>query len=1697
MVRAFIGHVLGIDSNHLGLYGNTSAYYGTVEQQGQLTLHLHMLLWIANALSPKDIQDRLMKPDGAFQQEMINYLESVHVGQFLTGSKEEVRQKVPHNPKGMTDSIAPDAPPGYKDPTQTLPTPAPPMCSNNDCKTSCLQCKMYDNWSRQFNLTVDDLILRSNVHNHKSTDSKKLKTNKNQLGNINNEELTPDGPKGCMNKHGICTARFPCKTFSQSSVDLNDRRIDVKKLEPMINNVMPELTYVMRCNTDVTSLSSGTSIKAIVLYISDYVTKLTLKTHQIFSSTYDVFQKNPDLFTDDHKPHEAGRSLVLKVVNSLSTKLEIGSPMASLYLLGNNDHYTSHKFIFVSWRGFVSKVRMAWEHENKDSLKLDPEKTNLEKCNSNEKNDFEDAMDIDEKIEYNIKPNQSHIQNLEDEESVEIKKEFGRYIGKTRVDDYIYRPFECSNMNLYEWVQCSNIEKRSPKQTKEFMELMLGLSNSNDCEDNNNEDYIHANNDTKPTYTNLQSSNALAFMPEHPQYISHAVRCDLNRRSYVVPNFAGGTLPRCDQGDREYYCSTMLTLFAPWRDGKDLKKKDQSWDSAFRAYAFTLQQKKLMENFNLRYECLDARDDFNLLMKAEQKMMENSISHDNTHWINLEDDHDDIEGNDYEYDLNTVQENYTDLGPMALRRKRNEKEIDNILKASGWLDKFHINYAPDSFKRITPELLSRPDWNNLVASTRKAISDLRMKYLPIKSTPTHIPSTIEPNDVQIVGAEFFLKDYQIKESNAQAIVEDIIIEFSLNEEQERAFRTVANHASSLEPPPLKMCLAGMGGTGKTQVIKALISMFERRNESHRFIVVAPTGNAAASIGGTTYHSMFGIRIDEKKGNSDNVKNQATLIAEARMKLRGVEYIFIDELSMVSCREFYAICARLCEIYNKPEIAFGGVNMIVAGDFAQLPPVGGNPLYRRFSKKEMNSKQSEYEQLSILGLIYWHQFTTVVILRKNMRQKYQSPEDTKLRTCLENMRYASCTKEDLDFLYTRVAGREATQPHLTDPKFRNVPIITAWNVQKDRINDVGALRFANDTGQTLSHFYSIDSIATVPDKRKRGLKPGPPLQAIKSEMRHALWNAGPATSQHFAGKLSLCIGMPVMIRNNDATELCITKGQEATVVGWNAIKGPEDVEVLDTLFLKLSNPPKDVNIPGLPINVIPMTRSTLSICASLPNDTIQYIKQEQVQILPCFAMTDFSAQGKTRPYNLVELMHAKTHLSYYTALSRSATADGTVIIQGFDPNKITRGIRGELRQEFRDLNILDEMSKMRYQGSLPKHIIHPMRNPTIRAYRLWKNNTKDDEHANWHNAIKWKGDEDVKALAPVDDIFWNPVLANQLINNIKHDLVTKKNSNNKRHRDDKTDDVAFQDFPKKKKQCRRNILHQPRTPDPVGPKWDNCDYSCAYDAIIAIIRNIWSEDPDAWSIHLSSRSVFLNMLAHGLQQSVQNICTLETARNNTRTLLRQHFPNNYPPPGHNFTDITLLLQNLLACATWTPYTWKCSSCNYTDIRPGPAIAEHISIALTERMIQQHHNIIHISSALNERINGNALCPHCFERSQSHTMQIDVPFQLPPHIMFIGVIETNPYVLVDHNLIISHKGSRWEYKLKGAIYFGNNHFTCRLIDHNEVIWFHDGIATGNMCQKVMRLTDVPTSQWWNTCGSDKTLSYVIYILRDNIM
>ncbi|KAK0437067.1 hypothetical protein EV421DRAFT_1678897, partial [Armillaria borealis] len=56
-----------------------------------------------------------------------------------------------------------------------------------------------------------------------------------------------------------------------------------------------ELTYIMQYNIDITSLSSGTVIKAVVLYISNYIIKFSLKTHVVFEVIYNIFAKSSNI----------------------------------------------------------------------------------------------------------------------------------------------------------------------------------------------------------------------------------------------------------------------------------------------------------------------------------------------------------------------------------------------------------------------------------------------------------------------------------------------------------------------------------------------------------------------------------------------------------------------------------------------------------------------------------------------------------------------------------------------------------------------------------------------------------------------------------------------------------------------------------------------------------------------------------------------------------------------------------------------------------------------------------------------------------------------------------------------------------------------------------------------------------------------------------------------------------------------------------------------------------------------------------------------------------------------------------------------------------------------------------------------------------------------------------------------------------
>src|SRR3954453_2825554 len=97
------------------------------------------------------------------------------------------------------------------------------------------------------------------------------------------------------------------------------------------------------------------------------------------------------------------------------------------------------------------------------------------------------------------------------------------------------------------------------------------------------------------------------------------------------------------------------------------------------------------------------------------------------------------------------------------------------------------------------------------------------------------------------------------------------------------------------------------------------------------LVLAPTGVAAFNINGTTIHSKLSIPI---KNKDLDLKDEQ--LKQLQNRLEDVQYVIIDEKSMVRCRMLALIDMRLRQAFlNYNNEAFGGRSVIMIGDFDQL------------------------------------------------------------------------------------------------------------------------------------------------------------------------------------------------------------------------------------------------------------------------------------------------------------------------------------------------------------------------------------------------------------------------------------------------------------------------------------------------------------------------------------------------------------------------------------------------------------------------------------------------------------------------------------------------------------------------------------------------------------------------------------------
>ncbi|CAH1277388.1 PIF1 [Branchiostoma lanceolatum] len=128
-------------------------------------------------------------------------------------------------------------------------------------------------------------------------------------------------------------------------------------------------------------------------------------------------------------------------------------------------------------------------------------------------------------------------------------------------------------------------------------------------------------------------------------------------------------------------------------------------------------------------------------------------------------------------------------------------------------------------------------------------------------------------------------------------------------------------------------VSGRAGSGKSVVLRHIIANMVQKYGEDSVAVVAPNGKAAVLINGKTINSFFSLGLGQK---------EATVVlreldTESHERISKVQVLVCDEVSMLSSAIFQKV-HRLLQMVKQNRRPFGGVRLVLAGDFFQLPPV---------------------------------------------------------------------------------------------------------------------------------------------------------------------------------------------------------------------------------------------------------------------------------------------------------------------------------------------------------------------------------------------------------------------------------------------------------------------------------------------------------------------------------------------------------------------------------------------------------------------------------------------------------------------------------------------------------------------------------------------------------------------------------------
>ena len=224
-------------------------------------------------------------------------------------------------------------------------------------------------------------------------------------------------------------------------------------------------------------------------------------------------------------------------------------------------------------------------------------------------------------------------------------------------------------------------------------------------------------------------------------------------------------------------------------------------------------------------------------------------------------------------------------------------------------------------------------------------------------------------------------------------------------------------------------LTGSAGAGKTYVLNQYIDYLKARKI--RVAVTASTGIAATHMNGSTIHSWSGIGIKDRLTPAD-LRNMDTK-KYLKKNLEKAQVLIIDEISMLHRNQLDMVNMVLKHFKNSKS-AYGDIQIIFAGDFFQLPPIGEAPIKERFAFMSAAWVESDLK---------------ICYLTEQYRQS-----DNSLNSILNEIRAASVSQNSINLLH------EASKTVLKD-NWEPTKLYT-HNMDVDRINKAELENLAGKT-----------------------------------------------------------------------------------------------------------------------------------------------------------------------------------------------------------------------------------------------------------------------------------------------------------------------------------------------------------------------------------------------------------------------------------------------------------------------------------------------------------------------------------------------------------------------------------------------------------------------------------------------------------